>query len=87
MNHQPFNFDISSHNIEASPFLAPSFSTGTNLPAGSESTDPISLEEEEDPLEETVVSAPTTPQDPDKNFLANTPDRVSTLPSCTMLLE
>ena len=37
MNHQPFNFDISSHNIEASPFMAPSFSTGTNLPAGSES--------------------------------------------------
>ncbi|KAH9499537.1 Mitogen-activated protein kinase-binding protein 1, partial [Bulinus truncatus] len=42
----------------------------------SESTDPISLEEDDDHNNETLaVSAPTTPSDPDKEFLSRTPDK------------
>ncbi|XP_055878525.1 mitogen-activated protein kinase-binding protein 1-like isoform X2 [Biomphalaria glabrata] len=43
----------------------------------SESTDPISLEEDEDHNDETlaVSTPPTTPSDPDKEFLSTTPDK------------
>ncbi|XP_012941670.1 mitogen-activated protein kinase-binding protein 1 isoform X2 [Aplysia californica] len=46
-----------------------------NLDDASESTDPISLEDEEDPNDDTLaVSNPTTPSDPDKDFLSRTPE-------------
>ncbi|CAL1528416.1 unnamed protein product [Lymnaea stagnalis] len=42
----------------------------------SESTDPVSLEDEDDHNDETLaVSSPTTPSDPDKEFLTRTPDK------------
>ncbi|KAK3792309.1 hypothetical protein RRG08_007385 [Elysia crispata] len=42
----------------------------------SESTDPVSLEDEEDGNDETLVSStPTTPSDPDKVFLDGTSDK------------
>ena len=48
------------------------------MPTASESTDPVSLEDEEDGNDETLVSStPTTPSDPDKVFLDGTSDKVS----------
>lgn len=43
----------------------------------SESTDPVSVDDDDDHNDETLaLSNPTTPSDPDKEFLARTPDKV-----------